>query len=357
MVNIKVCKESFSDSGEIVAIDNDGTVIVQSLRTGIGMMQSGSGTPSGANIRPIVRWDSVVTHRSDTEYGDGNEYLSDLGTEGITAFEIDVITGEVTVTGGLIESYNGETLPGAWLSDRDAYVSGSTPSIGAQVAYELAQPYSFTATPQFIALVDGMNYLWTVAHGKTAKDDSYGGESITLTATDMTVLTAFTVDFAPKQDGIPGITTETGSIVSFDNTDEVAEIKDIATDIALIQEGSGTPTPLNVRPFDSRSQLTIHHNDNEILIALGRNVYGGTLDVTTGELTVNKVLVTFDGTEDWVNNTGNSINLDIDDIYQPTNMMGDRYIKSDTAYADCWALLNSTDVVGGGLVGTMITRG
>lgn len=203
MINIKVCKEAYSDSGRVVQIDNDGTIVVSSVRTSVGMTQTGSGTPSTSNKRPIVRWNDVVTHRSNSEDDAGTEYTTDLGRDGITAFEIDVIKGEVTVTGGFIESYNGETLTGEWLSDRDAYVSGGTPSTGAQVAYEIAQPYTFAVTPQYINLVDGLNYLWVVINGSTIRNDEYEGESISFTATDTTVITDFDVDFAPIQDGTP----------------------------------------------------------------------------------------------------------------------------------------------------------
>ena len=36
-----------------------------------------------------------------------------------------------------IASYNGETLPREWISDRDEYTAGTTPTIGAEVAYRL----------------------------------------------------------------------------------------------------------------------------------------------------------------------------------------------------------------------------
>lgn len=36
-----------------------------------------------------------------------------------------------------IASYNGETLPREWISDRDEYIAGTTPTIGAEVAYRL----------------------------------------------------------------------------------------------------------------------------------------------------------------------------------------------------------------------------
>ena len=48
--------------------------------------------------------------------------------------------GTLTVTWGHIASYNGETLTGQWISSMDTYVAGTTPSTGAEVAYELATP-------------------------------------------------------------------------------------------------------------------------------------------------------------------------------------------------------------------------
>lgn len=158
------------------------------------------------------------------------------------------------------------------------------------------------------------------------------------------------------------VQTATGELVTIDSDGSLA-VKSLEVSLSPIQEGSGTPSPTNIRPISGRTEVvtivspTTSASDGQTYTtALGRTVYGGTLDVTTGELVINKVLVVFDGTEDWVNNTGNSINLDIADIYQPSNMLGDRYIKSATAYENSWGLLESTDVVGGGRVGTMVTR-
>ena len=59
---------------------------------------------------------------------------------------IDAIIGQGQETWGYIASYAGETLPGEWISDRDEYAAGATPTVGAQVAYKLATPVPFTAT-------------------------------------------------------------------------------------------------------------------------------------------------------------------------------------------------------------------
>lgn len=45
----------------------------------------------------------------------------------------------------IISNYSGEPLPGEWISDRDTYTAGSTPTTGAQVAYKFAVPTAFTA--------------------------------------------------------------------------------------------------------------------------------------------------------------------------------------------------------------------
>lgn len=51
---------------------------------------------------------------------------------------LDFVNGNVIRKNAEIKSYNGETLPGAWISDRDVYSLGATPTIGAQVVYRLA---------------------------------------------------------------------------------------------------------------------------------------------------------------------------------------------------------------------------
>lgn len=54
--------------------------------------------------------------------------------------EIDLVTGTIRKTWECIESYAGEELPGRWLSSMEPYNSESTPTIGAQVLFELESP-------------------------------------------------------------------------------------------------------------------------------------------------------------------------------------------------------------------------
>lgn len=75
---------------------------------------------------------------------------------------IDVTTGLLTATNGYIASYNGETLPGEWISDRDVYAPGTTPSNGAEVVYELATPQTYQLTPQQLFNTSyGSNSIWS----------------------------------------------------------------------------------------------------------------------------------------------------------------------------------------------------
>lgn len=82
---------------------------------------------------------------------------------------VDAVTGVGEKTWGYIASYNGEALPGEWISDRDVYSAGTTPTTGAQVAYQLAAPEPFQATGnQPLTSLVGYNTMYT------------NGDSITL---------------------------------------------------------------------------------------------------------------------------------------------------------------------------------
>ena len=55
----------------------------------------------------------------------------------IYGLKFDAVTGDIQITAGHIASYNNETLPGRWWSDRDTYIEGTTPTVGAEVVYLL----------------------------------------------------------------------------------------------------------------------------------------------------------------------------------------------------------------------------
>lgn len=99
---------------------------------------------------------------------DGHVYPIPLTSAGtVYGGTLDVTTGVLTVTHGFIASYAGQSLPGAWISDRDVYAAGTTPTTGAQVCYVLATPTTYHLTPTEITTLLGNNTLWSDAGGIT----------------------------------------------------------------------------------------------------------------------------------------------------------------------------------------------
>lgn len=91
--------------------------------------------------------------------------LVDSNSDPLTVYggTLNAATGELAVTWANIASYAGETLPGRWISDRDVYAPGATPTTGAQVAYELATPVTYQLTPAQLATLSGYNAVFTDA--------------------------------------------------------------------------------------------------------------------------------------------------------------------------------------------------
>ena len=116
-----------------------------------------SSAPRTSFTKMLFRAEDV--HDGSFEPHTATTYTISLGDTRYLA-ELDVTSGELTVTGGYIASYAGETLPGTWISDRDVYTEGGTPTTGAQVVYELATPITVQLTATEVALLYAYNTLW-----------------------------------------------------------------------------------------------------------------------------------------------------------------------------------------------------
>ena len=115
-----------------------------------------------SNICPISGLSSIDVNIAASSIDTPKTFYSDLG-ETIYGGSADLIHGEKTKTWGYIASYNGESLPGVWMSDRDGYEPGTNPTTGAEVAYELAGPLSSSISPLVIKTLLGNNYITTNA--------------------------------------------------------------------------------------------------------------------------------------------------------------------------------------------------
>lgn len=115
-----------------------------------------------ATIKPMIRL-ATETNPTFEPYVNEN-YTIDLdGTR--YGGQLDVTSGVLTLTHGEIASYDGESLPSTWLSDRDEYEAGTTPTTGAQVVYELATPQTIQLTPTQVWAVQGNNEITTTGQG------------------------------------------------------------------------------------------------------------------------------------------------------------------------------------------------
>lgn len=105
-------------------------------------------------------------------------------------------------------------------------------------------------------------------------------------------------------DGFP-TDTASGAIASFPDGADDVPVKSLVAQIAPVQSGSGDPSPTNIRPISGWTSATITRTgaDNQsdtytiTFPAEAGTVYGGTLDVTNGVLTVDRKLYTFTGNE------------------------------------------------------------
>ena len=105
------------------------------------------------NVCPISGWDAVGVHN-------GNTVIATISL-GQTVYggTLNPLTGVLTAY-PYYASYNGETLTGRWVSDRDKYVAGTTPTIGAQVVDMSGTGTTYTLDPQTIRSLVGQNNIF-----------------------------------------------------------------------------------------------------------------------------------------------------------------------------------------------------
>lgn len=112
-----------------------------------------------SNLCPITGHDSA-TLNIGAEYPTPDDSYPVTFPQTVYGGTFDWVSGKLKVTQANIASYAGEALPGAWISDRDVYAAGTTPTTGAQVVYELATPTEIDLTPAQVQTLLGLNNVW-----------------------------------------------------------------------------------------------------------------------------------------------------------------------------------------------------
>jgi hypothetical protein len=130
-----------------------------------------------SNICPIIGWDSgEITICDDIQSPTQTETYTQQFPQTIYGAEWNVVDGSLSVTDGYIASYNGETLPSTWISDRDVYASGTTPTTGAEVVYKLATPTTIPQQAEVIRMLEGDNNLYADC-GEVLEGEYFVGET------------------------------------------------------------------------------------------------------------------------------------------------------------------------------------
>ena len=173
------------------ALTSDGSVTVNTNDNDfIGLYLHFTGDRGSSGARTVRYYDIQIEEGSAaTDYepyrsmGGGTvtptEPLYGLpGAEDTVEVSVD---GDVTVTRrtGYIASYSDESLPGGWISSHDVYAAGTTPTTGAQVVYELADPTTETLSPIApIAPQPGVVNIFTDADTLSATITGSGWDTI-----------------------------------------------------------------------------------------------------------------------------------------------------------------------------------
>ena len=146
-------------SGAIATFTDGADMPAKSVIVNIVPKQSGSGTPSPENVRPIAGWTSVTVYVSPTEdEADATTTTVNLGRT-VYGGTLDVVSGVLT-SYPFYPSYNGETLDGRWICDRAVYAEGATPPTGSQVALISGTGTTYQLTPTEIQTLLGENNVW-----------------------------------------------------------------------------------------------------------------------------------------------------------------------------------------------------
>lgn len=161
-VNTFYCQLQATRDGSLYEFGSDYGEGVTANVLSTDVMQATIRIVSGATVNNVTFYPQLEKGSTATAYEhyQSTTYTIDLdGTR--YGGTVDLVSGEMKVTKGYIASYAGETIGEPWLSDRDEYVPGTTPTTGAEVVYTLATPLEVQLTPEQIRTLEGTNNIST----------------------------------------------------------------------------------------------------------------------------------------------------------------------------------------------------
>ena len=215
-------------SGDIVQIDNDGSLGVKSVLTTIEPIQSGSGTPSPTNVRPISGHTECVTSVSGVNVWDEEWELGNIANA----------TGATTADSNRIRCKNFIPVVGG---QSYYFFCGAGNRLGL---------FAYDNDKAFL----GVYYQGNFVIGRTSSSD-LGSHTVTLPINCKYIKIKCTATY--------GTTYNHDISINYPSTDH------------------------EYHAYEGNTYTT----------DLGQTVYGGTLDVVSGELVVDRAMVTLDGSD------------------------------------------------------------
>lgn len=246
-------KASANMSVKLSNVEVQLTTSYQRLTFGTSTMISIYGTGTAGTIYVKNLQLELGTTATDFEPYKGKTYTIQLG-DTVYGGTLDVTRGKMVVDRGYIASYNGETLPSTWISDRDVYASGTTPTIGAEVVYELATPITIPLTPQQIKLLENTNTIYTDNESDTITLEYQPNNAIgeAVRAVEESYDPEFAVRPPLKKKAFSGTTDSDGSVTLINASDIPSNHRIIPLQITDMTIGGSAGTYfVEYKPYNS----------------------------------------------------------------------------------------------------------
>lgn len=112
------------------------------------------------------------------------------------------------------------------------------------------------------------------------------------------------------------IISASGDVCSFKALQAGIPLKSCVSQISGYQEGSGTPSPSNVRPLHAFSSATLTENNNTHLFTFGQDIYQGYIDWKRGVIVGTWRVVDL-GTINWSVYNGDKFYTTINNLKEP----------------------------------------
>lgn len=273
-----------------------------SIVVNLPVQQTGTGTPSPSNPRPFAMWTDVSLYVSDTEEADEPTLAIELPTP-MYGGKVDMVRGEIATTYNSKESGTGweMTEEGQFRCQVSAYNNGDETSTDVAdlyaVHYEtVSNKDAYDATDDLtcgLATIAGTTYLYVNDAQYTTLESfaTHIAEEVfvfrahipmsDVTEPHIVYLPAGT-SYVWADAGFVDLTASGTPPLSLTNS-LGKPLKAWEVDVLPYQEGTGDPSPSNVRPIHGTDKLTICTGGVNMLAttATGRTYAGITYTVNT----------------------------------------------------------------------------